>query len=60
MPLERFWWIAFPLAGISIVELRAGRPVLRAHGLTDHLASLSPAAPGRPGLPDEDDRGGAL
>jgi probable phosphoglycerate mutase len=55
MPLERFWWAAFPLAGITIVELRAGRAVLRAHGLTDHLAPLT----AEPGLP-EDDRGGAL
>jgi broad specificity phosphatase PhoE len=55
MPLERFWSIAFPLAGITIVELRAGRPVLRAHGLTDHLAPLA--------LGEEEpetDRGGAL
>ncbi len=55
MPLERFWWVAFPLAGITIVELRAGRPVLRAHGLTDHLAPLS-VEPEQ----SEDDRGGAL
>jgi probable phosphoglycerate mutase len=57
MPLERFWWIAYPLAGISIVELRAGRPVMRAHGLTDHLASLATTADA---APDGDDRGGAL
>jgi hypothetical protein len=28
------------LCGISIVELRAGRPVLRAHNLTAHMAGL--------------------
>jgi probable phosphoglycerate mutase len=64
LPLERFWWIAYPLAGITIVELRAGRPVLRAHGLTDHLAPLADAtgAAGDPtGETGEDaDRGGAL
>jgi broad specificity phosphatase PhoE len=53
MPLERFWWVAFPLAGITIVELRAGRPVLRGHGITEHLASLAEVV-------HEEDRGGAL
>jgi hypothetical protein len=28
------------LAAISVVEFRAGRPVLRAHNLTGHLAAL--------------------
>ena len=28
------------LAAITVVEFRAGRPVLRAHNLTDHLAAL--------------------
>jgi hypothetical protein len=28
------------LCGISVIELRAGRPVLRAHNLTAHLAGL--------------------
>ena len=27
------------LCGISVVEFRAGRPVLRAHNLTAHLAA---------------------
>jgi phosphoserine phosphatase len=40
LPLERFWMFAFPLCGITVVDVRAGRPVLRAHGLTDHLAPL--------------------
>ena len=40
LPLERFWMWAMDLCGITIVELRAGRPVLRAHNLTAHLASL--------------------
>jgi broad specificity phosphatase PhoE len=38
LPLERFWSFPFALCGISIVEFRAGRPRLRAHNLTDHLA----------------------
>ncbi|MBA3877671.1 MAG: hypothetical protein C0498_12235 [Anaerolinea sp.] len=40
LPLDRFWSFPFALCGISIVELRAGRPRLRAHNLTDHLASF--------------------
>jgi phosphoserine phosphatase len=33
LPLERFWMWSFELCGITVVELRAGRPVLRAHNL---------------------------
>ena len=40
LPLERFWMWAMDLAAITVVEFRAGRPVLRAHNLTGHLASL--------------------
>ncbi|MFL5778429.1 MAG: histidine phosphatase family protein [Chloroflexota bacterium] len=40
LPLESFWAWSFDLAGISVIELRGGRPVLRAHGLTEHLAPL--------------------
>jgi probable phosphoglycerate mutase len=40
LPLERFWMWAMDLAGITVVEFRAGRPVLRAHNLTGHLAAL--------------------
>ena len=40
LPLERFWMWAMDLAAITVVEFRAGRPVLRAHNLTDHLATL--------------------
>ena len=40
LPLERFWMWTMDLAAISVVELRAGRPVLRAHNLTGHLAPL--------------------
>jgi probable phosphoglycerate mutase len=48
LPLERFWMWSMDLCGITVVELRAGRPVLRAHDLTAHLIGLeatpSPAA----------------
>ena len=40
VPLDRFWMWSMDLCGISIIELRAGRPVLRAHNLTAHLAGL--------------------
>ena len=40
LPLERFWMWSMDLCGISIIELRAGRPVLRAHNSTAHLAEL--------------------
>ena len=40
LPLERFWMWSSDLCGISVLELRAGRPVVRAMNLTEHLASL--------------------
>ena len=40
LPLERFWMWSMDLCGISVIELRAGRPVVRAHNLTAHLAPL--------------------
>jgi broad specificity phosphatase PhoE len=40
LPLDRFWMFTFALCGITIVELRGGRAVLRAHNLTEHLAPL--------------------
>jgi broad specificity phosphatase PhoE len=40
LPLERFWMWSFDLAGISVVEFRAGRAVMRAMNLTEHLAPL--------------------
>jgi len=40
LPLERFWTFPFALCGISVVEVRGGRPTLRAHNLTEHLAPL--------------------
>ena len=40
LPLERFWMWSFDLCGISVIEIRAGRPVVRAMNLTEHLAPL--------------------
>jgi probable phosphoglycerate mutase len=40
LPLERFWMWSSELCGISVIELRAGRPVVRAMNLTDHLDGL--------------------
>lgn len=41
LPLDRFWMWSMDLCGITVVEFRAGRPVLRAHNLTAHLAGLA-------------------
>ena len=40
LPLERFWMWSSDLCGISVIEFRAGRPVIRALNLTEHLAGL--------------------
>ena len=40
LPLDRFWMWSSELCGISVIELRAGRPVVRALNLTEHLAAL--------------------
>lgn len=40
LPLDRFWMWSMDLCGVSVVEFRGGRPVLRAHNLTAHLAGL--------------------
>lgn len=40
LPLERFWAFPFAMCGLSVVEIRDGIAVLRAHNLTDHLAPL--------------------
>jgi probable phosphoglycerate mutase len=44
LPLARFWTFPFALCGITIVELRDGRPRLRLHNATDHLSSLETEA----------------
>ena len=41
LPVERFWTFPFALCGLTIVELRDGRGVLRAHNLVEHLAPLA-------------------
>ncbi len=40
LPLDRFWMWSMDLCGITIIEFRGGRAVLRAHNITAHLASL--------------------
>jgi broad specificity phosphatase PhoE len=40
LPLSHFWMFTMGLTGITVVELRGGRPVLRAANLTEHLAAL--------------------
>ena len=40
IPLSRFWMFSFALCGITVVEFRGGRAVLRAHNLTEHLAPM--------------------
>ena len=40
LPLDRFWMWSMDLCGITIIEFRGGRPVMRAHNLTAHLAGL--------------------
>ncbi len=42
---DSFWRFPFVLGGITIVEIRGGRAVLRAHNLADHLAPLARTAP---------------
>jgi glucosyl-3-phosphoglycerate phosphatase len=41
LPLDRFWMWSMDLCAITVIEFRAGRPVLRAHNLTAHLAALT-------------------
>jgi hypothetical protein len=40
LPLARFWTLPFALCGITIVEIRNGRPRLRLHNATDHLTGV--------------------
>jgi broad specificity phosphatase PhoE len=44
LPVARFWVLPFALCGITIVEIRGGRPRLRLHNATDHLSSLETEA----------------
>jgi probable phosphoglycerate mutase len=40
LPLAKFWSFSLGLTGMSVVEIRGGRPVLRAHNWTGHLAPI--------------------
>ncbi|MDH5243004.1 MAG: histidine phosphatase family protein [Chloroflexota bacterium] len=40
LPLERFWMWTMDLCAITVIEFRGGQPVVRAHNLTGHLATL--------------------
>ncbi len=40
LPLAKFWSFSLGLTGISVVEFLGGRPVLRAHNWTGHLAPI--------------------
>jgi phosphoserine phosphatase len=58
LPLERFWMWSFDLCGFTVIELRAGRAVIRAVNLTEHLAPLLDAAAQE--ATEERQRSGAL
>ena len=40
LPLERFWMWSFDLPGICVIEIRGGRPLVRAMNLVEHLAPV--------------------
>jgi probable phosphoglycerate mutase len=40
LPLAKFWSFSMGLTGISVIEIRGGRPVLRAHNWTGHLGPI--------------------
>ncbi len=44
LPLDAFWRFPLGLCAISVVDVRNGRPALRAHNLLDHLAPLGATA----------------
>ena len=44
LPLERFWTFTQTTTGIAVLDIRNGRPVLRAWNRTEHLASLETEA----------------
>jgi broad specificity phosphatase PhoE len=56
LPLDAFWRFPLGLCGLSVVDVRDGRPSLRAHNLLDHLAPLGTDAAARAAA----DRGGGL
>jgi broad specificity phosphatase PhoE len=46
LPLERFWSFPFALCAATVVDLRGGRAVLRAHNLAGHLSQLAATGAG--------------
>lgn len=60
LPLGRFWGLPFVLCGISIVELRDGKAILRAHNLASHLDPITQGPERGAGERDARERGGAL
>jgi probable phosphoglycerate mutase len=58
LPLDRFWLVPFALCGISVVEIRGGRPRLRLLNSTDHLARLETRA--EQAVTEEREKTGAL
>jgi broad specificity phosphatase PhoE len=40
LPLTHFWMFTLALTGITVVDIRGGRPIVRAANLTEHLAPL--------------------
>ncbi len=40
LPLAKFWSFSMGLTGITVVEISGGRPILRAHNWTAHLAPV--------------------
>lgn len=59
-PLARFWTLPFALCGITIVEIRGGRPRLRLHNATDHLSGVEAGDPEAQAREAERRRSGAL
>jgi broad specificity phosphatase PhoE len=41
LPLTKFWMFTMALTGITVVEFRGGRAVVRAANLTEHLAPIA-------------------
>lgn len=44
LPLTHFWMFTMSLTGMTVIEFRGGRPVIRAANLAEHLAPLSDEA----------------
>ena len=59
-PLSRFWTLPFALCGITVVEIRGGRPRLRLHNATDHLTGIEAGDAGAQDREVERRQSGAL